>query len=43
MKENTKENIRSIMMKQIIQKDNYPLTKNYLSRLSMTGIIVCVQ
>ncbi len=25
------------MMKQIIQKDNYLLRKNYLSRLSMTG------
>ncbi len=43
MKENTKEIFDPLMMKQIIQKDNYLLRKNYLSRLSMTGIIVCVQ
>ncbi len=43
MKENTKKIFDPLMMKQIIQKDNYLLRKNYLSRLSMTGIIVCVQ
>ncbi len=43
MKETLKKIFDPLMMKQIIQKDNYLLRKNYLSRLSMTGIIVCVQ
>ncbi len=43
MKETLKKIFDPLLMKQIIQKDNYLLRKNYLSRLSMTGIIVCVQ